>query len=82
MHDHLAVFTAIGIGFGLMLASIQVSVAQQYPVTAIDIALEPDAHPHIFMLQQFVRTRESWSNRRKTCIGYKMKSSQPSSLTL
>ena len=81
MHDHLAVFTAIG--FGLMLASTQVSVAQQNPVTAIDIALEPDAtmvqhamaanarllkafpkgfaldethHPHISMLQQFVRT--------------------------
>lgn len=83
MHDHLAVFTAIGIGLGLMPASTQVSVAQQNPVTAIDIALEPDAtmvqhamdanarlrksfrrgfaldethHPHISMLQQFVRT--------------------------
>jgi len=42
MHDHLPVFTAIGIGLGLMLASTQVSVAQQNPVTAIDIALEPD----------------------------------------
>jgi hypothetical protein len=77
------VFTAIGLGLGLMLASTQVSVAQQNPVTAIDIALEPDAtmvqhamaanarllkafpkgfaldethHPHISMLQQFVRT--------------------------
>jgi 2'-5' RNA ligase len=83
MHDHLVVFTAIGIGLGLMLASTQASVAQQNPVTAIDIALEPDAtmvqharaanarllkefpkgftldathHPHISMLQQFVRT--------------------------
>src|SRR5215475_1060509 len=83
MHDHLAVFTAIGIGVGLMLTSTQVSVAQQNPVTAIDIALEPDAtmvqhamaanarllksfpkgfsldethHPHISLLQQFVRT--------------------------
>ena len=83
MHDHLPVFTAIGIGLGLMLASTQVSVAQQNPVTAIDIALEPDPtmvqhamaanarlrksfpkgfaldethHPHISMLQQFVRT--------------------------
>ena len=81
MHDYWAVSTAIGIG--LMLASTQVSVAQQSPVTAIDIALEPDAtmvqhamaanarllkafpkgfaldethHPHISMLQQFVRT--------------------------
>ena len=83
MHGHLAVFTALGLGLGLMLASTQVSVAQQHPVTAIDIALEPDAtmvrhamaanarllkafpkgfaldethHPHISMLQQFVRT--------------------------
>src|SRR5579862_8926883 len=81
MRDYWAVSTAIGIG--LMLASTQVSVAQQNPVTAIDIALEPDAtmvqhamaanarllrafpkgfaldethHPHISMLQQFVRT--------------------------
>lgn len=83
MHDHLQVFTAIWLGLGFMLALTQVSVAQQYPVTAIDIALEPDAtmvrhatdanarlrtsfpngftldathHPHISMLQQFVRT--------------------------
>jgi hypothetical protein len=83
MHGHLAVFTAITIGLGLMLASTQASAAQQNPVTAIDIALEPDAtmvqqamaanarllkafpkgfaldethHPHISMLQQFVRT--------------------------
>src|SRR6201986_3310692 len=83
MHDHFAVFTAIGIGLGLMLASTQASVAQQNLVTAIDIALEPDAtmvqhaiaanarllksfpkgfsldethHPHISLLQQFVRT--------------------------
>ena len=81
MHDYWAVSTAIGIG--LMLASTEVSVAQQNLVTAIDIALEPDAtmvqhamaanarllkafpkgfaldethHPHISMLQQFVRT--------------------------
>jgi hypothetical protein len=85
MHDHFAVFTAIGIGLGLMLASTQASVAQQNLVTAIDIALEPDAtmvqhamaanarlrkafpkgfaldethHPHISMLQQFVRTED------------------------
>src|SRR6201987_5528837 len=83
MHDYWAVSTAIGIG--LMLASTQVSVAQQNPVTAIDIALEPDAtmvqhalaanarllksfpkgfaldethHPHVSMLQQFVRTSD------------------------
>src|SRR5271170_5845047 len=81
MHDHLQVFTAIGLG--LAVAVLQGAVAQQNPVTAIDIALEPDAtmvqhamdanarlrksfpkgfaldethHPHISMLQQFVRT--------------------------
>src|SRR5580658_4928377 len=81
----MQVFTAIGIGLGLMLASTQVSVSQQNPVTAIDIALEPDAtmiqhardanarllkdfpkgfaldathHPHISLLQQFVRTAD------------------------
>jgi hypothetical protein len=67
----------------MTLASAQGAVAQQNPVTAIDIALEPDAtmlqhateanarllkafpkgfsldathHPHVTMLQQFVRT--------------------------
>jgi 2'-5' RNA ligase len=77
------VFTAIGLGLALALAFAQESVAQQNPVTAIDIALEPDAtmlqhamaanarllksfpkgfpldethHPHVTMLQQFVRT--------------------------
>src|ERR1700760_1816256 len=81
MHDHLQVFTAIGLGLGVVV--VQGAVAQQNPVTAIDIALEPDAtmvqharaanarllkafpkgfaldethHPHISMLQQFVRT--------------------------
>ena len=81
MHDH--VVTAIGLGLGLAVAVVQGAVAQQNPVTAIDIALEPDAtmvqqamaanarlrksfpkgfaldethHPHISMLQQFVRT--------------------------
>jgi 2'-5' RNA ligase len=83
MHDHLQVFTAIGLGLGFAVAVVQGAVAQQNPVTAIDIALEPDAtmvqhamdanarlrksfpkgfaldethHPHISMLQQFVRT--------------------------
>jgi hypothetical protein len=85
MHDHLQVFTAIGLGLGLAVAVVQGAVAQQNPVTAIDIALEPDAtmiqhamaanarllkafpkgfaldathHPHISMLQQFVRTED------------------------
>jgi hypothetical protein len=77
------VFTAIGLGLALALTFSQAAVAQQNPVTAIDIALEPDAtmmqhamaanarllksfpkgfaldethHPHVTMLQQFVRT--------------------------
>jgi hypothetical protein len=85
MHDHLQVFTAIGLGLGLAGAVVQGAVAQQNPVTAIDIALEPDAtmvqhamaanarllksfpkgfaldethHPHVSMLQQFVRTED------------------------
>src|SRR6201997_3148288 len=83
MHDHLQVFTAIGLGLGVAVAVVQSAVAHQNRETAIDIALEPDAtmvqhamaanarllksfpkgfsldathHPHISMLQQFVRT--------------------------
>ena len=83
MHDHLQVFTAIGLGLGLAAAVVPGAVAQQNPVTAIDIAIEPDAtmmqhakadnarllesfpkgfaldethHPHVSILQQFVRT--------------------------
>jgi 2'-5' RNA ligase superfamily len=83
MDKHLDVFTAVNLGSGLVLAFAQETAAQQNPVTAIDIALEPDAtmvqhardanarllkdfpkgfaleethHPHISILQQFVRT--------------------------
>ncbi len=79
----LQILTAIGLGLGLAAAVIPGAVAQQNPVTAIDIALEPDAtmmqhakadnarlresfpkgfaldathHPHVSLLQQFVRT--------------------------
>jgi len=79
------VLTAIGLGLALGLAFAQGAVAQQNPVTAIDIALEPDAtmlqhardanarllksfpkgftldethHPHVTVLQQFVRTAD------------------------
>ena len=79
------VFTAIGLALALVLGSAQGAVAQQNPVTAIDIALEPDAtmlqhakdanarllksfpkgftldethHPHVTILQQFVRTAD------------------------
>jgi 2'-5' RNA ligase len=81
MPGHLGLLTALGLG--LVFAFAQKAVAQQNPVTAIDIALEPDAtmiqhardanarlrrnfpkgftldathHPHISLLQQFVRT--------------------------
>ena len=83
MQEHLEVISAIGLGLGLAMAQVPGAAAQQNPVTAIDIALEPDAtmvqhamdanarlrkyfpkgfgldethHPHISMLQQFVRT--------------------------
>ena len=83
MHEHLDIITAVGLGLGLAMALVPGAAAQQSPVTAIDIALEPDAtmidhakaanarllksfpkgfaldathHPHISMLQQFVRT--------------------------
>lgn len=81
MPEHLGILTALGLG--LVLAFAQEAVAEQNSVTAIDIALEPDAtmmqhamdanarllksfpkgfaldethHPHISLLQQFVRT--------------------------
>jgi len=77
------VFSAIGLGPALAFGFGQGAAAQQNAVTAIDIALEPDAtmvqhamaanarllksfpkgfaldethHPHVTMLQQFVRT--------------------------
>ena len=83
MREHLEVISAVGLGLGLAMAFVQGALAQQNPVTAIDIALEPDAtmvqhaqaanarllksfpngftldethHPHVSILQQFVRT--------------------------
>ena len=77
------VLAIMGLGLTLALGFALGAAAQQYPVTAIDIALEPDAtmighakdanarllksfpkgfaldethHPHVTMLQQFVRT--------------------------
>jgi 2'-5' RNA ligase len=77
--------TALGAGLAFLLACVSVTKAQQNPVTAVDIALEPDAtmmrhaqadnarllknfpkgfaldathHPHVTMLQQFVRTAD------------------------
>src|SRR5271166_4824059 len=85
MVQNLNVLAALGLGLASLLAFAQAAVAQQNPVTAIDIALEPDAtmiqhataanarllkafpkgfaldethHPHITLLQQFVRTAD------------------------
>jgi 2'-5' RNA ligase len=79
------VITAFGIALASLLGNSESSRAEQSAVTAIDIALEPDAtmmqharaanarllkafpegfaldashHPHITMLQQFVRTED------------------------
>src|SRR5260221_4866293 len=83
MRRYMKVLAALGIVLGSLLAYAGTSSAQQNPVTAVDIALEPDAtmiqharadnarllksfpkgftldathHPHVTMLQQFVRT--------------------------
>jgi 2'-5' RNA ligase superfamily len=83
MREQMDVISVIGLELSLAMAFVQGAVAQQNPVTAIDIALEPDAtmiqhamadnarllksfpkgfsldathHPHVSMLQQFVRT--------------------------
>ena len=85
MFTYLKVLAGIGIGLAALLGNVEVSSAQSSPVTAIDIALEPDAtmiehakadnarllkafpkgfsldathHPHVTMLQQFVRTAD------------------------
>lgn len=82
-HRKIISAIALGLGLGFAMAFPQGAAAQQNPVTAIDIALEPDAtmmqhamadnarllksfpegftldathHPHVSMLQQFVRT--------------------------
>ena len=43
MQEHLEVISAIGLGLGLAMALVPGAAAQQNPVTAIDIALEPSA---------------------------------------
>src|SRR5262245_58461658 len=85
MHRRLSVLTALVMSFGALLICSQTPSAQQSPLTAIDIALEPDAtmiqhaeaanarllkvfpkgfrldathHPHISMLQRYVRTAD------------------------
>jgi hypothetical protein len=83
MREHWELISAVRPGLGLAMAFVQGAATQQNPVTAIDIALEPDAtmvqhateanarllksfpkgfsldathHPHVSLLQQFVRT--------------------------
>ena len=85
MRRNLNVLAALVTGLGALLAHAGTSGAQENPVTAIDIALEPDAtmiqhaeaanarllkvfpkgfaldathHPHISMLQRYVRTTD------------------------
>ena len=85
MSTNTGVLAALGIGLAVLFGDAGASRAQQNPVTAIDIALEPDAtmiqhaqadnarllkvlpngfaldathHPHVSMLQQFVRTAD------------------------
>ena len=85
MDRHLKVLTACGFGLASLLGYARISGAEEGPVTAIDIALEPDStmiqhakadnarllqvfpkgfaldathHPHVTMLQQFVRTAD------------------------
>ena len=43
MHRNLSVLAALVTGLGSLLAQAGTSGAQENPVTAIDIALEPDA---------------------------------------
>lgn len=85
MFRHMKVMAALGIGLAPLLGSVETSSAEQNPITAIDIALEPDAtmiqhaeavnarllkvfpkgfalgetrHPHISILQRYVRTED------------------------
>lgn len=85
MHRNLCILAALLLSLGALLARTATSEAQENPVTAIDIALEPDAtmiqhaeaanarllkvfpkgfhldathHPHISMLQRYVRTED------------------------
>jgi hypothetical protein len=85
MLRYINVSAALVMGFGLLLGYAGASGAQENPVTAIDIALEPDApmiqhaeaanarllkvfpkgfaldathHPHISILQRYVRTAD------------------------
>jgi hypothetical protein len=60
MHDRLQVLTAIGLGLGLAVAAVEGAAAQQNPVTAIDIALEPDATMVQHAMDANARLRKSF----------------------
>ena len=85
MYRSMKMLTAFGVALVSLFGYVRISGAEENPVTAIDIALEPDStmiqhaqadnarllkvypngfaldathHPHITMLQQFVRTAD------------------------
>ena len=85
MFRFIKIVTALGICLASLIGHVETSDAQQNPVTAVDIALEPDQtmiqhaqadnarllkafpkgfaldathHPHVTMLQQFVRAAD------------------------
>src|SRR5271155_4100359 len=60
MREHLEVISAVGLGLGLAMAFVQGAVAQSNPVTAIDIALEPDATMIQHAMDANARLRKSF----------------------
>ena len=85
MNGYVKVLATIGLGSASLLGYSRACSAQQSPVTAVDIAIEPDAtmvhraeatnarlrkvfpkgfaldathHPHITLLQRYVRTAD------------------------
>lgn len=64
------IVAAVGIGLVSIISYVHTSKAQQNTVTAIDIALEPDATMMQHAQADNARLRKaSSSNRRKICIG-------------
>jgi 2'-5' RNA ligase len=107
MFKYTRVLAALGIGLAALLGNAKMSNGQTSPVTAIDIALEPDAtmlehakadnarllkvfpkgfaldathHPHITMLQQFVRTADL--DKIYTAVNKVLASEKPASWKL
>jgi len=107
MFKYTRVLAALGIGLAALLGNAKMSNGQTSPVTAIDIALGPDAtmlehakadnarllkvfpkgfaldathHPHITMLQQFVRTADL--DKIYTAVNKVLASEKPASWKL